>query len=112
MDLRDRVDGDVVVIELGGKLVSCVELTMFQERVRSFLDMNLKRFVIDLKQVENTGSEGLGSLIAAYTTVKKADGRFVLANIENVHNLLTITRLYGIFESYDSCADALQAARS
>jgi anti-sigma B factor antagonist len=112
MDLRERVEGDVVIIDLGGKLISCVELKSFQQKVRSYLDMNIKRFVIDLQRVENTGSEGLGSLIAAYTTVMKADGRFVLANVGKVNNLLTITRLYGVFEAYDSCSDALKAIRS
>ncbi len=112
MELRDRLDGDVVIIELGGRLISCAELKTFQEKVRSYLGMNKNRFVIDLERVELTGSEGLGSLIAAYTTVTKANGRFVLANIANVHNLLTITKLYGVFEAYDSCSDALRAVRS
>ena len=111
MDLRDRIEGDVVIIDLGGKLISCVELKSFQEKVRSYLEMNMKRFVIDLERVENAGSEGLGTLISAYTTVLKADGKLVLANVGNVHNLLTITRLYGVFEAYDSCSEALRAVR-
>lgn len=112
MELHDRVDGDVVIIELGGKLFSCDEMKPFQDKVRSYIETNNKRFVIDLKGVISTGSEGLGTLIAAYTTVKKAEGRFILTNIGNVQNLLTLTRLYGVFESYDTFSDAVLAARS
>ncbi|HVP06391.1 MAG TPA: STAS domain-containing protein [Candidatus Acidoferrum sp.] len=112
MNLSDRLDGDVAIIDLGGRLVSCEELRVFQDKIRAYLDSDVRRFVIDLSGVENTGSEGLGSLIAAYTSVRKADGRFVLANINNVRNLLTITRLYGVFEAYGSRAEALKAVRS
>jgi anti-sigma B factor antagonist len=112
MNLSDSLDGDVAIINLGGRLASCEELKGFLETIHAYLNSNVRRFVIDLSGVENTESEGLGSLIAAYTSVRKADGRFVLANITNVRNLLTITKLYGVFEAYESRDEALKAVRS
>lgn len=111
MILQDSRDGDVAIIEMGGRLKYCIELRLFQEKIRSYLDQGVRLFVIDLQNAESTGSEGLGALIAGYTTVTKANGKFVLANVSELHNLLTMTKLYHVFEAYPTRADAVWAVR-
>lgn len=109
MKLRDQLEGDVVVIEFGGKIMAGDELTSFHGRVHYYLDLHKKMFVIDMQHVEWMNSTGLGALIAAYTSITKANGRIVLANITNIQNLLNITQLVRVFETFDSRTDAVSA---
>jgi anti-anti-sigma factor len=58
------------------------------------------------------GSVGLGMLISARTAVNGAGGRMVLANITNVENLIAMTRMNTVFESYDSINEAVESFKT
>ena len=61
-----------------------------------------------MAKVEWVNSVGLGMFTAAHTTLKRIGGEFKLANVtENIQNLLTITQLVKIFDTYDSVDDAI-----
>ncbi len=52
-------------------------------------------------------STGLGELVRAYTTVKKANGELKLASLtEKVKDLMFMTKLLTIFENYDTVEEA------
>jgi len=54
-------------------------------------------------------SSGLGMLIGGLTTVKKAEGRLILAGVtEKIESLLIITKLITIFETSDNVDDAVK----
>jgi anti-sigma B factor antagonist len=65
--------------------------------------------VIDLARTDWMNSVGLGMLISALTTVRNAGGRLVLANIDKIESILTITRLISVFEHFDSRDAALKS---
>ena len=109
MKLNDSLSGDIVTVELGGKVIAGDQLTSFLGRVQYYLSLNKKDFVVDLQHVERMNSAGIGALVAAHMAATKAGGRFVLANITNVEDLLNVTQLLRVFESYDSRAEALLA---
>ena len=55
-------------------------------------------------------SGGLGELVASYGSIAKANGAMKLLNVNSRnHNLLSITRLLTLFESFDSEAEAVQS---
>jgi anti-sigma B factor antagonist len=109
MKVREQLNGQIVTLELSGKVMAGEDLTSFQGLVQYYLGLNKNRFVIDFKGVDWMSSAGLGAMITAYTSVKKADGRLALANITNIQNLLNITQLTRIFDTYDSRAEAIKA---
>ncbi len=109
MKLKDHLDGEVVIIEFSGKIIPGEELTSFHRRVHFYLDMKKKGFVIDLDKVEWISSAGLGALIGAYASVRKAEGKLVLANVTNVLSLLNLTQLVKVFETFDSRSDAIES---
>lgn len=109
MKYKDSLDGDVVTIELGGRIMASDQLTSLRGQVQYYLSLNKKNFIVDLARVERMNSAGIGGLIAAHLSATKAGGRFVLANITNVEDILNITQLSRVFEAYDSRAEALQA---
>ncbi len=106
MKFTDTLEGELVIIEISGKIMGGEETTMFHGRIHEYIKLNKKNFLINLKKVEWMNSVGLGMLISALTTVRNAGGRLVLANIDKIESILTITRLISVFDHYDSVAEA------
>ncbi len=113
MKFKDKLDGDIAIFELSGKLMSHEEsITRFHGQIHEYVNLNKNKVVIDLHKIELMGSVGLGMLISALTTVSNSGGRLVLANITRIQNLMAMTRLNLIFESFDSLEEALAALKS
>lgn len=109
MKFEDRLAGDIVTLEVSGKIMGGEETTMFHGKIHEYIDRKKKNFIIDLAKVDWMNSIGLGMLISALTTVRNAGGRLVLANIDKIESILTITRLISVFEHYDSADEALKS---
>ena len=107
MKFKDYESEGVVVIELSGKVMGGDQKTRFHGRIHEYINQNLKNFVIDMNGVERMNSVGVGMLTSALTTVSRAGGRLVLANITNIKSLLTMTHLIAVFPHYDSREAAL-----
>ena len=55
-------------------------------------------------------SSGIGELIANYTTVSRQGGQLKLLNLtDRIQNLLVITKLLTVFDSYENEAEALKS---
>jgi len=111
MKFQDSLDGDIVVLDVSGKIMGGEETTMFHGKIHEYITQNKKTFIVDLSKVDWMNSVGLGMLISALTTVKNSGGRLVLANISKIESILTITRLITVFEHYDTRDAALAAVR-
>ncbi len=109
MKFEDSLEGNIVIIEVSGKIMGGEETTMFHGKIHEYIQLNKKNIVIDLGRVDWMNSVGLGMLISALTTVKNAGGRLVLANISKIESILTITRLISVFEHYDNRKEAINS---
>ena len=112
MKFNDDLKDDIVILDVSGKIMGGEETTMFHGKIHEYITMNKKNIVVDLKKVDWMNSVGLGMLISALTTVKNAGGRLVLANIDKIESILTITRLISVFEHFESRDDAVKALKS
>ena len=77
--------------------------------------------VADRGQVDNhhavgepvRDSAGLGEVVRTYTTVSRQGGSLKLLNLtKRIEDLLSITKLLTVFETYDSEADAVRSFSS
>jgi len=109
MKMKDQLQGDVVVIDVAGKVMASNELTLLRGRIQYYLELHKRRFVVDFKRVDWMNSTGLGALIATNASIQRAGGSLALANITNIQNLLNITQLVRFFSIFDSRDDALRA---
>ncbi len=109
MKMKDQLQGDVVVIDVAGKVMASNELTLLRGRIQYYLELHKRRFVVDFKRVDWMNSSGLGALIASNASIRQAGGTLALANITNIQNLLNITQLVRFFSIFDSRDDALRA---
>ncbi|MCK5455224.1 MAG: STAS domain-containing protein [Calditrichia bacterium] len=103
MKISEKQVDDVIVLDLQGSLMGGPEAVSLNDAINRFLDQQSLKLVINLSSVERVNSSGLGILIKALTTFKTNGGELKLAHVnENVENLLAITKLNTILESYDT----------
>lgn len=108
MQLTEREDGGVVVLQPKGKIMGGPDATVLRERIHDLVSDSKLRVVIDLSKVDWMNSNGLGILISGMTTLRDNQGDLKLANVtDKIQSLLTITKLITVFEAYDSVEDAI-----
>jgi anti-sigma B factor antagonist len=110
MDIKieERPVGDVTVLDLVGKLTLDQGAPHLRDKINSLISQNRTHIVLNLKNVPYIDSGGLGQLVASFGSVVKAGGALKLLNVTSRnHDLLSITRLVTVFESFDSEPEAL-----
>ncbi len=106
---QKELKNGVVLIELEGNIVGGPDAITLNEEVHKLIDGGTKKFIIDMKSVEHVNSSGLGILIASLNSVRRAGGDLKIANASSrVLELLKITKLNQIFESYKSVDEAVK----
>lgn len=108
MDIKERVVGGVSVLDLSGKIVLGEGDGQIRDRIKDLLADGQKRILLNLSEVNYVDSAGLGALISSYTTTKRQGGHLKLVNLtKRIKDLLAITKLITVFETYDTEAEAL-----
>jgi len=108
MDIKERVVSGVSVLDLSGKIVLGEGDGQIRDRINSLLADGQKRILLNLGDVNYIDSAGLGALISSYTTTKRQGGQLKLVNLtKRIQDLLAITKLITVFETYDNEGQAL-----
>jgi len=110
MKLRQKeLKSGVVIIEVEGNIIGGPDAISLNDEVHKLVNAGTKKIIIDMKSVEHINSSGLGILIASLNAVRQAQGSMKIANASTrVLELLKITKLNQIFESYKSVDDAIK----
>ena len=102
MTMNSRDVGGVAVVDLIGRMTS-ESAGKLSERVARLLAEGHTQLVLNLGQLNYMDSSGLGEMVACYSKVRKAGGHVRLAETTHkIKDLLAITRLVTVFESYDT----------
>ena len=110
MKIDERQVGDVVVLDLHGKILIGEGDDALREAVNRLSDSGKTKILLNLADVPYVDSAGLGEIVRCYTTVSKKGGRLKLLNLTaKIRDLLAITKLLTVFETYDSEADAVKS---
>ena len=76
--------------------------------MQSLLQQGHKQVLVDLSGVAYVDSAGLGELVQAYATTKSRGGALKLMNVtKRLRDLLVVTKLLTVFETFDDEASAL-----
>lgn len=110
MEIRERQDGDVAIVEFIGRLTVNDQPGVLKDAVSSALRRGAKHVLLDLSAVPYLDSTRLGELIGAHVSVTRAQGRLRLVHTPSrIIELLELAGLGGIFQHHDSVEAALQA---
>ena len=113
MQIEERSAGDVTVLDLKGKMTLGEGDELLKDKINSLLQQGRRKIVLNLEGVPYIDSAGLGEIVRTYTTIKKQDGSLKLLNLtKRITDLLSITKLLTVFETYDSEADAVRSFSS
>ena len=110
LDVKERQAGDVTILDLNGSVRMGEGAVSLRNAIRGLADQGKKKILLNLSGVKNMDSSGIGELIANYTTITRDGGQLKLLNLtDKIQNLLVITKLLTVFDSYDSEPDALNS---
>ena len=110
MQIAERQSGSVTVLDLSGKVTLGEDSTLLKDKLQSLLHQGKKNVIFNLAQVSYVDSAGLGALVSAYTTVTREGGSLKLVNVtKRLQDLLSITKLLTVFETFDSEDEALRS---
>ena len=99
MTTSTRQVGGVTIVDISGRIVLGEESAALRDLVRDLLTKGHKKILFNLGDVHYIDSTGLGSLVSAFTSVRKQSGELKLFNLTNkVQGVLQITKLYTVFD--------------
>ena len=97
--LRTHVEGDATVVQCVGKLTAGLTATLRDEVKR--LIPESKKIVLDLTDLVQMDSMGLGTIVSLYVSAKASGTKLILINLSpRVRDLFRITNVWSVLEVY------------
>lgn len=113
MEIEERRAGDVMILDLNGKMTLGGGDELLKDKINSLVSQGHKKLVLNLALVPYIDSAGLGEIVRTYTTVSRQGGSLKLLGLtKRIADLLSITKLLTVFETYDNEADAVRSFTS
>ena len=113
MKIEERALENVVVLDLKGKLTIGEGDELLKETIQKLMDQGHNKLLLNLEDVPYVDSAGLGEIVRTYTTVSRQGGSLKLVNLtKRITDLLAITKLLTVFDTYESEAEAVSSFQS
>ena len=110
MEIQERTLQDVVVLDLTGKLTIGEGDELLKERISNLIQQGHRKLLLNLEGVPYVDSAGLGEIVRTYTTVSRQGGELKLVNLtKRITDLLAITKLLTVFETYEAEDEAVKS---
>jgi anti-sigma B factor antagonist len=104
-----QVDG-VTILDLSGRITLGEGSVTLRDAVHDLLTKGSRKILLNLGDISYIDSSGIGEMVSAFTSVRNAGGELKLLNLtKKVHDLLQITKLYTVFDIWDSETSAITA---
>ena len=108
LNIRERQAGDVTVLDMDGRITIGDGSIALRSAVRRLLEEGKKKILLNLAGVGYIDSSGIGELVSSFTAVKKEGGNLKLLSLtQKIQDLLAITKLLTVFDTYDDEPSAL-----
>jgi anti-sigma B factor antagonist len=110
LSVRKIKDKDIVVIDVDGKVVLGDGDVEIKQAVDALLQKGDTKILLNLAKVPYLDSAGLGEIIRCFTALRRSGGSLkLLAPNPRIIDLLNITKLLNVFDSYDNEATAIKS---
>jgi anti-sigma B factor antagonist len=109
MQIGQRMVGDVAIVEITGDItLSKGGDVIIKDKVQSLLQQGNRKLLLDLGNVSYVDSAGLGQLVQVYATTSHLGGGLKLLRVtKRLKDLLVLTKLLTVFETFDDEAEAV-----
>ena len=105
-----REIGPVTIVDLSGMFMLGESSAVLRNAIRELISKRQSKIILNFRDVASIDSAGVGELVAAYTEIRRIEGRVRLLNPpKKVCDILELTQLSKVFQVY---ADEPSALRS
>lgn len=110
MQIEERIVDDVTVLDLKGKMTLGEGDELLKDKINSLVSQGHRKILLNLEAVPYIDSAGLGEIVRTYTSISRQGGKLKLLNVsKRIQDLLVITKLITIFDSYEEEKEAVQS---
>jgi len=110
MQIEQRAVGDVVVLDIKGRVTLGEGDELLKDKVNSIVSQGRSKIVLNLAEVPYLDSAGLGEVVRAYTTVSRQGGSLKLLSLtKRITDLLSITKLLTVFDTFEAEDEAVRS---
>lgn len=110
LSISQRRGNGVIILDLTGKITIGGTNSQLRDTVVVLVADGDKNVILNLAAVTFVDSSGLGEIIAAFSSLRRSNGDLKLLNVsDRVLDLMTITKLYTVFEIYTTEAEAIES---
>lgn len=108
MQITERTVNDVTILDLDGRLTIGDGAELLGNTVKKLVSQGKTKVLINLAKVPYVDSGGLGELVHSLASARKATGTVKLMGLTSkITDLLAITRLVTVFDTFETELDAL-----
>src|SRR5712691_6535183 len=113
MQFSSRKTGEVVIIDLEGKILLGAGDVEIKQAVDELLQRGEKNILLNLAKVPYVDSAGLGEIIRCFTAIRRSGGVLkLLAPNQRLIDLLSVTKLLNVFDWYNDESTAVMSFSS
>jgi anti-sigma B factor antagonist len=110
LKINVRESGNVTILDLIGRITIGEESASLRDTIKEHLDAGQKNILLNLAEVSYIDSTGLGQFVGSFATVASKGGQLKMLNLtKKVQDLMQITKLSTVFDSYTDEAAALRS---
>ena len=107
--LTKHEKGDVIIVSFSGRLTLGEGTHALRKYIRNLvIGGGSRKILLNMADVTQIDSSGLGELVVAYTAITNAGGEMKLLSLtKHAHDLLENTKLCTVFEAFEDEASAV-----
>ena len=110
MHMTERTVGSVTILDVTGSITIDEDAGRLKDKINSLIQQGRTSVVLNLADVPYIDSGGLGQLVASYAALAKTTGGLKLLHLtKRNHDLLSITRLVTIFQTFETEEEAVRS---
>ncbi len=110
MKIDERAVDGVTILDMHGKMLIGEGDELLREKINSLVENGTEKIVLNLAEVPYVDSAGLGEIVRCYTTVSRKNGELKLLHLtKRIHDLLSITKLLTVFDTYEDEAEVVKS---
>ena len=108
LTINERAFRGVTILDLAGKITLGGTNKQLHDAIKRLVHEAKTQIILNLEKVTYIDSSGLGELVAGFSTLKANNGALKLLNVpEKIVDLMTMTKLYTVFEIFGEEIDAV-----
>ena len=110
--IDERVVGDVVILDLRGRMTVSEESKAAADTVRRLLAEGHRKILLNLAHLPFVDSLGVGDIARAFAVTERAGGILKICGVSGqIRRVLDSTRLSDVIDSFDSEQSGLDSFR-